>query len=210
MIKRAGLDFKNCNPRAHTCRERDIYVSSAAGRADMKTKPSSEYALLGALMPGEKHGYEILKFLEESLSDFWSISSSQLYLLLKKLETRDLVVSAVLAQESRPSKRMFSLTDAGRQEFLDWVQRPVKHVRDLRIEFLAKLFFYEYLALPGGSALLRTQRETLTRVRESLAMEQIREPGRFQQTVLDFKLHTLEAWIGWLDGPAVSFIKEIS
>lgn len=180
------------------------------GNAEMKTKPSSEYALLGALMPGAKHGYEILKFLEESLSDFWSISSSQLYLLLKKLESRGLVASAVQPQESRPSKRMFTLTDAGRLKFLEWVQGPVKHVRDLRIEFLAKLFFYEYLALPDGLALLKAQRDILTGARERIEGKQDREADRFQQTMLDFKLRTLDAWIGWLDGPAVSFIEEIS
>ncbi len=176
----------------------------------MKTKPSSEYALLGALMPGEKHGYEILKFLEESLVDFWSISSSQLYLVLKKLESRGLVASAVQAQESRPSKRMFSLTVEGRQEFLQWVQSPVVHVRDLRIEFLAKLFFYEYLALPEGAALIRAQRNVLAKVRGRIAQKQTRESGRFQQTMLDFKLCTLDAWIRWLDGPAATFIREIS
>lgn len=58
--------------------------------------------------------------------------------------------------------------------------------------------------------MIKSQRDILTGVRERIAGKQTREPGRFQQTMLDFKLRTLDAWIGWLDGAAVSFIEEIS
>jgi len=33
----------------------------------MKDKPATEYALLGSLMSGPRHGYEILQFLETGI-----------------------------------------------------------------------------------------------------------------------------------------------
>jgi len=51
-------------------------------RSLVKTKPSTEYALLGALMAGPKHGYEIMQFLSTALGSTWHIGTSQLYALL--------------------------------------------------------------------------------------------------------------------------------
>ncbi|MBW2616231.1 MAG: PadR family transcriptional regulator, partial [Deltaproteobacteria bacterium] len=59
----------------------------------MKTKPSTEYALLGALMSGSKHGYEILQFINTALGSTWYVGTSPLYVLLKRLERDGLLHS---------------------------------------------------------------------------------------------------------------------
>ena len=74
----------------------------------MKTKPSTEYVLLGALFLGPKHGYEIMQFLDSTLQSTWQVSTSQLYALLKRLEHDGLLESNLERQETRPSKRVFS------------------------------------------------------------------------------------------------------
>jgi len=78
----------------------------------MKTEPSTEYVLLGTLFFGQKHGYEIMQFLESALESTWRVSTSQLYVLLKRLEGKGLLQSSVETQETRPSKRVFCLTRA--------------------------------------------------------------------------------------------------
>ena len=95
----------------------------------MKNTPASEYALLGALMTGPRHGYEILTFLRDGLDATWRIPTSQLYAQLKRLEGHGYVNSSVEAQESRPSKRVFEITDEGHNVFLAWVHAPARHVR---------------------------------------------------------------------------------
>jgi DNA-binding PadR family transcriptional regulator len=104
----------------------------------MKSLPPADYALLGALMPGPKHGYEILHFLAHALESTWQVSPSQLYVLLKRLEQQGLLRSNLKAQDTRPSKRVFSLTAAGERAFLAWLHSPVLHVRELRIEFFGQ------------------------------------------------------------------------
>ena len=64
----------------------------------MKTKPSTEYVLLGSLFSGQKHGYEIMQFLESTLESTWRESTSQLYVLLKRLEREGFVHSSLEAQ----------------------------------------------------------------------------------------------------------------
>jgi PadR family transcriptional regulator AphA len=173
----------------------------------MKTTPSTKYAILGALMSGPKHGYEILRFLASQLEPTWHISSSQLYLLLRKLEADRLLQSNVETQENRPSKRVFVLTSAGRKEFLAWMRRPTEHVRDLRIEFLARLFFFNSLSLEGGNELIEAQMEILKQIGKRIRQKQASEKDNFKKLVLGFKIATIEAWITWLIKHARPFMK---
>ena len=175
----------------------------------MKTTPSTKYAILGALMPCPKHGYEILQFLDSHLDPTWHISSSQLYLLLGKLEAESLLRSSVEIQKNRPSKRVFLLTPAGRKVFLGWIHSPTAHVRDLRIEFLAKIFFFNYLSLEGGDELIKAQIEILEQIGGKIKQKQQNEKDNFKELVLGFKIATVDAWAEWLVREARPFINEI-
>ncbi|MBW1682335.1 MAG: PadR family transcriptional regulator [Deltaproteobacteria bacterium] len=173
----------------------------------MKTRPASEYAVLGALMSGPKHGYEILQFLDSSLAVTWYVGTSQLYSLLKRLERDGLVISSLETQATRPSKRVFSLTRQGEEAFDHWLHHPTEHVRDLRIEFLAKLFFFHRLSLKGGRELLAAQVEVLERIRERIKERRQEEKDPYNNLVLGFKMTTLEAWLQWLVKEASSFLE---
>ena len=127
----------------------------------MPTRPSTEYILLGTLMSGPRHGYEIMRFINTAFESIWHVGTSQLYALLKRLEWEGLVISSLKTQEDRPSKRVFFLSRAGEKSFLVWLNCPTESVRDLRTEFLAKLFFFKHLCLNGGDNLLTMQLKIL-------------------------------------------------
>ncbi|NQT55737.1 MAG: PadR family transcriptional regulator [Desulfobacteraceae bacterium] len=175
----------------------------------MKTKPSTEYALLGALMTGPKHGYEIMQFLGTAFGSTWHVGTSQLYALLRRLEGDNLLGSKLKTQDTRPSKRIFSLTAEGEKLFLAWLQAPTEHVRDLRIEFLAKLFFFNRLSLKGGRELIKAQIQVLEQIRERIKQRQKKEKDTFNRLVFGFKIATVEAWLEWLLKQAKPFINEV-
>jgi DNA-binding PadR family transcriptional regulator len=175
----------------------------------MKTKPSTEYILLGALMDGPKHGYEIRQFMDETLEATWFVGTSQLYLLLKKLEQSDLLKSSLRHQKSRPSKRIFSLTPQGKTAFTRWLNRPIEHVRDFRFEFLAKLFFFSHLSLKGGEKLIHSQIQEFEKFQKSLREKIGTENNRYGRLVVGFKLSTAEARKDWLLKQAKPFINSI-
>ena len=173
----------------------------------MKEKPATEYALLGVLMSGPKHGYEILQSLETGLGPAWSVSTSQLYVLLKRLDKEGWVSSTVETQDTRPAKRVFSLMPTAEQKFLNWLRSPTHHVRDLRIEFLAKLFFFRNLDLEGGSALVNAQIAHLKQVKKALAAKKRAERDDYKRLVYGFRISTLTGWLSWLKEEAISFAK---
>ncbi|MBW2095678.1 MAG: PadR family transcriptional regulator [Deltaproteobacteria bacterium] len=172
----------------------------------MKTRPATEYALLGALRSGSKHGYEILQFFEARLGSTWYVSTSQLYALLKRLEGRGWLRSSVEVQETRPSRRVFSLTSKGKKAFDQWLFSPTEHVRDLRVEFLAKLFFMKDLRLRGGRELVQSQASVLESMKDAQLERRKWAKEEFQKLVLDARIANIASWIEWLETKAEAFV----
>ena len=172
----------------------------------MKNRLRTEYVLLGALFQGPKHGYEIMHFLDTSLQSAWKVSSSQLYVLLKRLESQGLLKCSLKAQKTRPAKRVFSLTPFGRKGFLDWLRSPVEHVRHLRIEFIAKLFFFYRFSVKGGEDLIKIQIDLLEGLKKKIKKGRDKEDDPFKKLVFEIKIVTIEGWLQWLRKQAAPFI----
>ena len=174
----------------------------------MRTKPSSEYVLLGTLMSGPRHGYEIMQFTEKALGETWFVGTSQLYALLKRLEQQGLVQSTLEHQDARPSKRIFTISPEGKYAFLKWLHEPTQHVRDFRIEFMAKLFFFFHLSIRGGKKLISAQIELLKNVRLKIKQNLSAEIDPYNRLVYSFKLATVEVRIRWLSKKARPFMEQ--
>ena len=108
---------------------------------------SLKHALLGFLNYGPHTGYELKKVFDISVSHFWSAELSQIYPSLKALETEGLVEMKVEVQADRPNRKVYSITDDGRRELIDWLGTPAGPDQ-IREPLLVKLFF----AASGGRA----------------------------------------------------------
>lgn len=83
-------------------------------------------AILAALLEGESSGYDLAKEFHASVANFWTATPQQLYRELEKMADQGLVAARVVAQQRRPNKRLFSLTDAGRAALRDYTARTPK------------------------------------------------------------------------------------
>jgi len=173
----------------------------------LKSLSLTEYVILGALMSGERHGYEIMQFLGSALETTWRLSTSQLYVLLKRLEQAGLLESRPESQPSRPSKRVFILTVAGKMAFLDWLGAPVEYVRDFRMEFLCKMFFFDDLSLSGAKGLVEKQIRVLEEVLEKIQKRSHKGENRFMKLVYGFKAGNVACLISWLMQEALPFVE---
>lgn len=79
-------------------------------------------AILSLLGDGPKHGYQLMKDLEERSGGLYKASAGSIYPTLQQLEDEDLIRSA---QEN--GKRVYSLTDTGRKH-LDENQETVRRI----------------------------------------------------------------------------------
>ncbi|OBG28830.1 PadR family transcriptional regulator [Mycobacterium sp. 852002-51057_SCH5723018] len=83
-------------------------------------------AVLAALLEGEASGYDLAKGFDASVANFWMATPQQLYRELDRLAEQGLIQARVVHQERRPNKRMFSLTEAGRDAIRQFTARPPK------------------------------------------------------------------------------------
>ena len=95
-------------------------------------------AVLASLLRGEASGYDLAKSFDASVSNFWMATPQQVYKELEHMEAGGLIQARVVAQERRPNKRLFSLTEAGRDALRDFLAEPVKPLA-IRDDLLVKV-----------------------------------------------------------------------
>ncbi len=159
---------------------------------------SPEYALLGVLMAGPKHGYEVYNYFSSSMDQFWRLSMSQTYALLKRMEKDGAVISKEEWQDNRPAKKIFSITRCGKERFLKWVFSPVNHVRNLRIEFMAKLFFIHQFNLKGALTIIDKQIVILQEKLHLIQRSRETSMDEFQKALHSFKIAQTVSALNWL------------
>ena len=87
---------------------------------------SLAFGILGFLNYKPMSGYDLVKAFESSLEFFWYAQSSHIYLELKKLEKKGYICGNTVIQSDRPNKRIFSITDTGREAFINWLSQGDK------------------------------------------------------------------------------------
>ena len=75
-----------------------------------------EASILGLICEGAHYGYELEKIIEERAMRNWTeIGFSSIYYVLKKLEEKKLIDSKIEPVEGGPSRRVYAVTEDGRQ-----------------------------------------------------------------------------------------------
>lgn len=100
---------------------------------------SLAYALLVSLIHEPKSGYDLAKQFDGSVGFFWQATHQQIYRELTKLEQQDLISAQAIAQESRPDKKIFSVTDLGLADLKTWLLQS-SDLAPVKDEFLVKIY----------------------------------------------------------------------
>jgi len=171
---------------------------------------SLKHALLGILSYGEMTGYEVKQFFDSSVQHFWNAELSQIYPTLKSLEENSFVTMHVEQQENRPNRKVYQVTDAGREEFLRWVREPL-HASNMRDPFLIKIFFGTQVPIEDVLILLRRHKEEQQMVlafAETVLRDKIRESvehthstrnGLYWTLTLEMAISYRRAYVDWCE-----------
>jgi DNA-binding PadR family transcriptional regulator len=112
---------------------------------------------LGVMSLGAASGYEIKKaFEEDGLNHIYHTSYGSIYPALTALTKEGLAECAEMAQEKRPDKKVYSITEAGRAALLKALSAPPADDK-FRSDFLFIMFF-AHLLPPEHVARLIDQR----------------------------------------------------
>lgn len=153
-----------------------------------------------ALLAGDSgHGYEIKQALEAEFGDLLpTMNTGQIYSTLARLERDGLVAGETVPGDSR-GKRVYRLTDAGREYLGRWVEAPVPGTR-LKDEFFMKFAIATSVGLAAPERLIeRQRREYLQSLRDLDAAAASNGKGPAAQLLIEGAVLHLKADIAWLD-----------
>ncbi|MBY0118612.1 PadR family transcriptional regulator [Paenibacillus sp. FSL L8-0435] len=111
-------------------------MANRSGRANTK------FAVLGILALGPHTGYDIKQHMDQSTSYFWNENYGQIYPSLAELLDNSDINLEVIRQDGKPDKKLYRITDQGRETLSQWLSQPKDYVVDLKKnELLLRVFF---------------------------------------------------------------------
>jgi DNA-binding PadR family transcriptional regulator len=163
-----------------------------------RTLLPGEYAILGLLGERPMHGYEMARYFDrDDLSEVCPIEQSMLYTYLRNVEERKLVTWTEVRVGLRPPRKLYELSAAGAALLDSWLGEPVQRLREVRLEFLLKLYFLHVGDREREQTLLAKQIATCEEYRARLADREMRSTG-FARLVAASKRSGAESTLRWL------------
>ncbi|MDN5892925.1 MAG: PadR family transcriptional regulator [Nocardioides sp.] len=165
-----------------------------------------EHALLVSLSEQAASGLDLTHRFDKSIGYFWTASHQQIYRVLGRMEGDGWVHCEVVAQQGRPDKKVYAVTEPGRLELERWLAEPT--VTDpIRSELMVKIRGASY---GDRAAIIEQARESLEDHRKRLSLYEFLEskdypnPDLLEGRELDICLvlrggvRLERFWIDWL------------
>jgi DNA-binding PadR family transcriptional regulator len=161
-----------------------------------------EYILLGLIREEPSHGYALFDRVKNSpeLSLIWQVKRSKLYYLLEKSENEGYLNSSTSSEGPYPERKIYEITDLGKEVLESWLHTPVRSSRYVRLAFLSKLYFLIREEGKAARELIDLQIQVCKGWQDSLYQKQ-ESIGRnefISNQVYQFRIGQIRAMLDWL------------
>lgn len=158
--------------------------------------------LLGLLAAEARHGYQLIDCFRDpaQLGNVWSLSTSQIYAVLKRLDAQQLIVGQAVESPDAPTRVEYRLTPAGVSRLEAWLTEtePSASVRRVRVEFLSRLYIARLLNLPT-TALVGAQKAACFERRAARIVDRDCSAPGVGRLALELEIAQLDAILDWID-----------
>lgn len=161
-----------------------------------------DHTILGLIAAQPKHGYDLLAHFQahEELGRVWTMSHSQIYNVLKRLENKGFIQGEKRESSMAPTRTEYTITPTGYARLENWLfdRQPPASIRGIRVEFVSKLHICRLLGR-DPVPIIEKQRATCVHQREDVLNQRKRSESVTERLALDFVISQLNAAINWLD-----------
>lgn len=166
-----------------------------------KTESTLHISLLGFFLEKPNYGYEVYKYLSTDTSFFqvWHLKRSQFYSYLEKLFVEKYLSHAFEEGQQYPDRRIFSITQVGKKTLKGWVVTPVEHGREMRQDFLVKLFICQTYFPSSLIALVNNQKETCLQWLNWQETQLLQEHDKIMKLLANYRKMQIQSMIEWLN-----------
>lgn len=170
-----------------------------------------KFILLGFLNYQPMTGYDLKLSIDSSTSHFWHAHHSQIYTTLRQMEQNQLVTSVYIKEESQPDRRVYTITEGGRQAMTEWLGQSMAEATQIKEELLVRVFFSARRDPQDVLAELRLQRrlhqEKLAAYRQITkkvphmqhSNSELLRDQVFWRATLELGMRYEEMYLGWLN-----------
>jgi DNA-binding PadR family transcriptional regulator len=157
--------------------------------------------ILGLLTEQSMSGYDIKRLLKSLGWLMGNPSFGAIYPALHALLEDDLVTVETTSQSNMRIRKIYTITDTGRQTLQDWIAQPGKPQTNVK-SFVMALILVGNLAQDRLTEHLEQRRETVTAHYAALSpvLEDLGEHmSQGQRMAIEYGLATAHAELAWLD-----------
>jgi len=169
---------------------------------------SPEFALLGFLLAGPSHGYDLHQRVVAELGHVWHLSQSQAYAILKRLENHGDISVKIIEQEKLPARQLLHITAQGKRRFNEWMGKVGSNSRSVRLEFLTRLYFAQAHQPENVMKVYHAQCVAVETAIQRLELLLVNLPPEqnFNRLSLDLRLSQMKLIQDWMRGIKSSII----
>lgn len=152
-------------------------------------------------------GYDVLQRFKAGLAHVWQASHQQLYRELDRMRGDGLLSCETVPQAERPDRKVYRLTEAGRQALDTWLAEPLA-ASPVRQPLFAKFFAWERWPEPARRAELAALSEQLEKRMQTYAAieaewfsdpETLTPAQRAPWHTLRLGRRLTETWLEWIE-----------
>ncbi|MEA5618462.1 PadR family transcriptional regulator [Cronbergia sp. UHCC 0137] len=174
---------------------------------------SLAHAIATILLQSPQTGYDLSKEFNEKVSCYWQATSQQIYRELARMQEKEWVKVEILAQSVRPDKKIYSLTDVGRQELISWIAEPSQATairEDLLVKVRSGFIVSEDILISEIERRKQFHQQKLEYYRSSEVefgdLDQLSRPQRHIYLTLRCGIRYETMWIEWCDEAIASLL----
>ena len=130
--------------------------------------------ILGLLMSGPKHGYQIKKLIREIAANYASIENTSIYYPLRRMKKNALLTEKHIKPESGLNKFVYSITKKGKETFNKLLYKNFLKLERPFINTDLSVYFLQYMDKRMASKRLTQRLQWLRRIKKWLAQTKVK------------------------------------
>lgn len=157
--------------------------------------------ILGLLKAEPAHGYSLLEYFNSNnyLGRIWTMSSSQLYAVLKRLDENGEISGQQVDTQSAPVRIVYRITECGEKKLKSWLldAKPSTSIHHIRVMFLSRIYIANLLETKV-STIIENQFERCEKQYDQLRKEYEASTSTIERLTLSYVLGQVKSALIWL------------
>ncbi|TCW40610.1 PadR family transcriptional regulator [Laceyella sacchari] len=160
----------------------------------------AEILILGQLLTGPKHGYEIKKNIQEALGEEFEINNNLLYPTLRRFLEMGAISKEVVKVEGKPNRHVYFITDVGEEIFNEMIREFPSKLAANQSEFLVRVALFDWLEQDMQQEILMKRQEVLQKKLDFYRhIEAIHPKKPYVIEVVRFQKSQVEHELAWIE-----------